>query len=147
GRILYVSEINNRSVSAIVLANDPTAFLLVDSKQIPSTMPQGIGVVHWARDRHACHSAANSLYGNPSAGDGRVYITRGPFVLPYWNRINAVPGLVSVSPSNAGAGSGNLMVTITGSGFVPGAVLTWNGSERTTTFADSSHLTIAIPAS
>ena len=34
---------------------------------------------------------------------------------------------------------------VTGSGFVPGAVLKWNGAERTTTFVDSSHLTVAIP--
>jgi len=34
-----------------------------------------------------------------------------------------------------------------GSGFVPGAALIWNGAEHTTIFVDSSHLTVAIPAS
>jgi trimeric autotransporter adhesin len=45
------------------------------------------------------------------------------------------------------AGSGNLYVTITGSGFVAGAVARWNGAERTSYFIDSSHLKVAIPAS
>lgn len=56
------------------------------------------------------------------------------------------PGLVSASPASATAGSGKFTLTITGAGFVPGAVLDWNGAERTTTYVDSSHLTAAIPA-
>ncbi len=72
---------------------------------------------------------------------------RGPFILPAWGTANPTPGLVSASPSSVAAGSGNLTVTIVGSNFVPGAILTWNTSERTTTFVDSSHLTVAIPAS
>jgi hypothetical protein len=36
---------------------------------------------------------------------------------------------------------------MTASIFVPGAVLLWNGAERSTTFVDSAHLTVAIPAS
>jgi len=59
---------------------------------------------------------------------------------------NPTPGLTSVSPTSAGAGS-NITLSVTGSRFVPGAVLLWNGAERTTTFVDSSHLTVAIPAS
>ena len=39
----------------------------------------------------------------------------------------------------------NFILTVTGSGFVPGAVLKWNGAERTPTYVDSSHLTVAIP--
>ena len=72
---------------------------------------------------------------------------RSPFVLPQWGAVNPTPVFVSASPSSATAGSGNLILTITGSNFVPGAVLLWNGAERTTTFVDSSHLTAAIPAS
>jgi trimeric autotransporter adhesin len=37
-------------------------------------------------------------------------------------------------------------VTVTGSGFVQGATARWNGSDRTTYFVDSSHLSVAIPA-
>lgn len=72
---------------------------------------------------------------------------RGPFVLPQWASLNPTPSLASVSPSSTTVGSGNLTITVTGSNFVPGAVLLWNGAERTTTFVDSSHLIVAIPAS
>jgi hypothetical protein len=44
------------------------------------------------------------------------------------------------------AGSGNLHLNVTGSGFIPGAVVLWNGSQRTTTFTDSEHLQVAVPA-
>jgi trimeric autotransporter adhesin len=60
--------------------------------------------------------------------------------------MNPTPVLTSVSPSGAQSGGGNFYLTATGSSFVPGAVLLWNGSERTTAFIDSAHLKVAIPA-
>jgi hypothetical protein len=53
---------------------------------------------------------------------------------------------ICTEPSVA-AGNGNLTITVTGSNLVPGAVLLWNGTERTTTFVDSSHLMVSVPAS
>jgi hypothetical protein len=44
-------------------------------------------------------------------------------------------------------GAGNTVLTLTGSNFTPGVALTWNGSYRTTTIVDASHVTVAIPAS
>jgi hypothetical protein len=38
-------------------------------------------------------------------------------------------------------------LTLTGSNFLPGVAVTWNGSYRTTTIVDAQHVTIAIPAS
>ena len=72
---------------------------------------------------------------------------RGPFVLPEWSVTNPTPTVASVNPSSISAASGNLLLTIIGSNFVPGAVVLWNGAERSTTFVDASHLTVAIPAS
>src|SRR5262249_15440978 len=76
-----------------------------------------------------------------------VVLLRGPFVLPQWFSANPTPSLTSVTPPSATHGTGNFTLSITGSSFVPGAVLTWNGAERTTKFVDSSHLTASIPAS
>jgi trimeric autotransporter adhesin len=67
--------------------------------------------------------------------------------LAQWGATNSTPGLTSSTPSAANHGDGNLNLSITGSNFVPGAVLLWNGAERTTTFIDSTHLSVAIPAS
>ena len=39
------------------------------------------------------------------------------------------------------------MLTITGSNFLPGVAVTWNGSYRTTTIVDANHVSVNIPAS
>lgn len=44
-------------------------------------------------------------------------------------------------------GSGNTMLTLTGTNFRPGVAVTWNGSYRTTTIVNSTQVTVAIPAS
>jgi hypothetical protein len=46
-----------------------------------------------------------------------------------------------------GYAAGNTPITLTGNNFVPGVAATWNGSFRTTTIVDATHLTVAIPAS
>jgi hypothetical protein len=60
---------------------------------------------------------------------------------------NPAPTISSISPATTVAGSGNFTLTITGTNFVNGAVVRWNGSDRTTTFVSSTQLTAAIPAS
>jgi hypothetical protein len=60
---------------------------------------------------------------------------------------NPVPTISSISPATAVAGSGNFTLTITGTNFVNGSVVRWNGSDRPTTFVSSTQLTAAIPAS
>ncbi len=52
-----------------------------------------------------------------------------------------------MSPSSAAAGGAAFTLTVNGSGFVSGAVVRWNGANRTTTFVNSIRLTAAIPAS
>ncbi len=37
-------------------------------------------------------------------------------------------------------------MTLTGSNFVPGISVTWNGSYRTTKIIDATHVSVAIPA-
>ena len=39
------------------------------------------------------------------------------------------------------------MLTLTGTNFQPGVAVTWNGSYRTTTIVDATHVTVAIPVS
>lgn len=56
------------------------------------------------------------------------------------------PVLVSLSPTNAIAGGAAFTLKATGSEFVSGATVTWNGSARTTTFVSSTLLTAKINA-
>jgi len=98
-------------------------------------------------DGLAWHTSNGGAFGNSTPGSRQVFLMCGPFVLPEWSTVNPTPGLSSALPSSATAGSANFTLTITGSNFVPGAVLTWNGAERTSTFVDGSHLTVSILAS
>jgi hypothetical protein len=60
---------------------------------------------------------------------------------------NSAAVLSSSSVTTVAHGSGNTLLTLTGSNFVPGVAVMWNGSYRTTTIVDATHLTVAIPAS
>ena len=60
---------------------------------------------------------------------------------------NPLPVLASVSPATAVVGGVGFTLTASGTGFVPGAVMQWNGAARTTTFVSNTQLTAAIPAS
>jgi len=57
---------------------------------------------------------------------------------------NPKPEIIAINPSSSNTGIGNKTVTITGKGFVPSSVAKINGSNRQTTFIDSSHLLIQI---
>ncbi len=60
---------------------------------------------------------------------------------------NPVPLVnISLSPAAAAPGSAAFSLTVTGTGFVPGATVNWNNSTRTTAFVSSSKLTATIAA-
>jgi sugar lactone lactonase YvrE len=77
----------------------------------------------------------------------QVILLRGPFVLPSELNANAAPNLTGASPTTLAVNSGNTNLTIDGSNFLPAAVALWNGQPRTTTYVDSGHVSVAIPAS
>lgn len=144
GRIFILGETLAGSANPVLLSFDSNTYTQVSAQQFTG-VPQGQDLTRWGRDGLAWHTSLGGAFGNSTAGSGKLFLMRGPFVLPEWGTANPTPGLVSVSPASAAAGGGNFTLTVTGSGFVPGAVLKWNGAERTTTFVDSSHLTVAIP--
>jgi hypothetical protein len=78
---------------------------------------------------------------------GHIYLLRGAFVVPKLLEINSAASLTSTSLTSVTHGAGNMLLTLTGSNFVPGVAVTWNGSYRTTTIVDAAHVTVAIPAS
>jgi hypothetical protein len=95
----------------------------------------GLDVVRWGQDGLAVLTTDT------------IYFVRGPLVVPDLLRINAAAILSSTSPQTIAHGSGNTVLTLTGSNFVPGVAVTWNGSYRTTTIVDATHVRVAIPAS
>ena len=60
---------------------------------------------------------------------------------------NPMPAIQSVSPSVVSIGSPDTTLTISGSNFVQGSTVMWNGTALTTTFVSSTQLTASIPAS
>jgi len=99
-------------------------------------------LIRWSSDGLAFRTAVD-FWGS---GTGRVVLLRGPFVLPRSSNPNPVPSVSTASPNGVAARAGNTWVTITGSQFVTGSTVTWNGSARATVFINSGQLRVAIPA-
>jgi trimeric autotransporter adhesin len=78
---------------------------------------------------------------------GNVYLLRGPAIVPQLLNTNTAATLSSGSLLSVTHGTGNTVLTLTGANFVPGVAALWNGSYRTTTIVDATHVTMAIPAS
>ncbi|WP_332877289.1 IPT/TIG domain-containing protein [Massilia sp. S19_KUP03_FR1] len=57
---------------------------------------------------------------------------------------NPVPVLSGSEPARLAPGARDVVITLTGKGFVNGSVVQINGSARTTTFKDSTHLSAAL---
>ena len=60
--------------------------------------------------------------------------------------INPHPTITSLSPSSTTAGGAAFTLTINGTGFVPGATVTFGNAALTTTFVSATKLTAAVPA-
>ncbi len=59
---------------------------------------------------------------------------------------NPTPAISTISPTSATAGGSAFTLTVNGSNFVSGSVVSWNGSKLTTTFVSSTQLTASVPA-
>ncbi|MFN0108882.1 MAG: beta strand repeat-containing protein [Blastocatellia bacterium] len=59
---------------------------------------------------------------------------------------NPTPTLTTISPTSAAVGGQGFTLTVTGTNFVPGAAVQWNGNNRITTFVSGTQLTAQIPA-
>lgn len=62
------------------------------------------------------------------------------------NLSNPVPIVNLLSPSSGLSGDDAFTLTVLGSNFVGGSIVTWNGVALVSTFNDSSHLTALVPA-
>jgi hypothetical protein len=60
---------------------------------------------------------------------------------------NPIPAATTLSPARARAGTGPLLLTITGSGFDAFSVVQWNGVNRPTTLVNTRTLTTTVTAS
>ncbi|HXA52324.1 MAG TPA: IPT/TIG domain-containing protein, partial [Candidatus Acidoferrum sp.] len=63
------------------------------------------------------------------------------------SRPSLAPNIDHITPAKADAGAGALTLAVSGSGFVAGTAIRWNGQNRPTHFVDASNVTVEIPAS
>ena len=59
---------------------------------------------------------------------------------------NPSPSISSINPTSVVAGSAGFTLTVNGSSFVPGSVVNFNGTARSTTYVGQTQLTIAVSA-
>ena len=137
--------INNAGTAALYLERFNTqTFTLEQQIAFPTNNSGAAPGTRWGQDGLAyIIPGSSSSSGNASP---QIFLIQGPFVLPAEAVSNAAPTVASSNPSTITHGYGNTYVTVTGTGFLPGATVLWNGSPRTTTFVDSAHLTVAIAA-
>jgi uncharacterized protein (TIGR03437 family) len=78
---------------------------------------------------------------NPTPGGGTSNALSFTIVQP-----NPVPTLASVSPNLVAAGGTTFLLTVTGTNFINGSRIRWEGVEQATTFVSATQLTAQIPA-
>jgi trimeric autotransporter adhesin len=123
---------------------DTQHFTMEQQLPFPTSNLGSIAGTRWGQDGLAYIVPTSQSFQNSSF---QIFLIRGPFVLPAEAASNPAPSLSSSDHATIAPGSGNVNVVVTGSGLLPGATVFWNGSPRTTTYVDSEHVSVAIPAS
>jgi uncharacterized protein (TIGR03437 family) len=111
--------------------NRTTTFL--SSTQLSAVIP--------ASDIASAGSAQVTVF-NPAPGGGVTAALTFTINVP----TNPVPTITSLTPSSTPAGGSAFTLTVNGTNFVNGAVVRWNGADRTTTFGSATSLSAQITA-
>ena len=78
---------------------------------------------------------------NPAPGGG---LSNGALTFTI---TNGAPTITGVTPNSATAGSGDVTITVSGTGFLSASKVRFNSAELATTFVSDAQLTAAVPAS
>src|SRR5207248_8750088 len=78
---------------------------------------------------------------NPAPGGGTSSALSFAIV-----QTNPAPTIASVNPTSATLAGAAFSLTVTGTNFINGSVVRWNGNNRSTTFVSATQLTAQIPA-
>jgi uncharacterized protein (TIGR03437 family) len=94
-----------------------------------------------AADIQTAGAAAVTVF-NPAPGGGTSNAVNFNVIAP-----NPVPAIAAINPNSAMEGSAGFTLTVTGSNFVNGSVVRWDGQNRQTTYVSATQLTAQILAS
>ena len=59
---------------------------------------------------------------------------------------NPVPVITSINPTSAIAGGSSFILTVSGTNFISGSIIKWNGTNLTTTYVNATQLTAVVPS-
>jgi hypothetical protein len=144
----------NASTGVLIEAFDATTLKLVRSLPIPGLSGHPSQFLRWGNAGLA-FNMSNSTAGNwlLDPGAGPIYLVDGAFVnssvpsdFNTGTELPVAPGLTSISPQSAAAGSAVTTLTVSGNNFDSGATVTWSGAALQTTLVSSTRLQATIPA-
>lgn len=125
-----------------VCAFDQNALSLTGALAFPTVFgPELAGLVRWGNDGFALFASDN-----PSTQSSNQIIIFRSSIAHVTTATNPVPGLTALSSPGAAEGGANFVLGVTGTNFVPGAVVNWNGSARTTSYVSATQVTADIPS-
>ena len=82
-----------------------------------------------------------------AAGDDEPAKTAAEAVTTVANAtLNPVPQITALTPATVAAGGADFTLTVTGTGFVNGSTVQWNGQALTTTYVSDTQITAVVPA-
>jgi hypothetical protein len=80
------------------------------------------------------------------ASTTQVVLVQSPtLLLTAGKTINPAPASHSSSPAAVTHGSGNVLMTVRGTGFVPGSVVNWNNKAFSAKYVNDSEMTVYVP--
>jgi hypothetical protein len=129
---LTVNGLNFISTSAVRVGGSDRTTTFISATQLQATIP--------ASDVAAPGTLQITVF-NPGPGGG----TSNAVTLTV-NAGAGAPTISSLSPASAVAGGAQFTLTVNGANYQNGAVVRWNGSNRTTTFVSATQLQATIPA-
>ena len=122
-------------------SNQPIAGVLLSGSTIPSTL----GTASLLTATNAAGQVIGTWTAGSVAGSGLLRANSGslsgtaPITLN-----NTVPTLTSLSPMTVTMGGSSFTLTVTGSNFVNGSLIQWNGAPRSTIFISDTRLQTPI---
>ncbi len=133
GFTLTVTGTNFTSTSVVRWNGNNRSTTFQGNTQLTAAIP--------ASDIASAGSAQITVF-NPTPGGGVTAALTFTINVPS----NPVPAITSLNPNSTAAGGAAFSLTVSGTNFVNGSIVRWNGADRATTFGGATSLSAQITA-
>jgi trimeric autotransporter adhesin len=98
--------------------------------------------IQWSTNGMAFILSPNSCCGNTTT---QVVLVQSPtLMLTVTKTASPVPVASSLIPATVTHGTGNFRMSVRGSGFVPGSIVTWNGKRISASYVSATQMTVYV---